>query len=64
MLFFSVLPLCNDPLLSGQSCHAHEVHDTSQVRALKPWGSSIAYQPGQRQDHSLSCLVNEPKFIF
>lgn len=36
MLFVSVLPLCHDPVLFGQSHHAHEVHDTSQVSGVKP----------------------------
>lgn len=35
VLFVSVLPLCHDPVLFGQSHHAHEVHDTSQVSAVK-----------------------------
>lgn len=33
MLFDSVLPLCDDPVVCGQSRHAHEVHGTSQVSA-------------------------------
>lgn len=36
MLFVSVLLLCDDPFLFGQSHHAHEVNDTSQVSAVKP----------------------------
>ena len=36
VLSVSLLPLCDDPLLCGQSRHAHEVHDTSQVSAVKP----------------------------
>lgn len=34
-MFVSVLLLCNDPFLFGQSHHAHEVNDTSQVSAVK-----------------------------
>lgn len=35
MLFVSMLPLCDDPVLFGQSCYAHEVHGSPQVCAIK-----------------------------
>lgn len=43
----SMLPLCDDPVLFGQPCYAHEVHGSPQVCAVRPqrqhWSKENAF---------------------